>query len=74
VVAPKRVAHQHRRHQLAPAPIPQPDREMVWHCRCGAVEFDTYPVGPDGDADTCCGPIGLAWVEPEQIRPTLKLP
>jgi hypothetical protein len=47
-------------------PIPQPEREVGWHYRCGAVEFDTYPPGPDG-VDASSGPVGSAWIEPRQF-------
>jgi hypothetical protein len=48
-------------------PIPQSHRTHGWRCWCGAVEFDTYPVGPDG-ADDRRPPIGRAWVEPDALE------
>ena len=65
--------HGHIRFQQAPMPIPQPEREVGWHCWCGAVEFDTYPPGPHG-VDTSNGPIGTAWVEPWQFSSDQPLP
>jgi hypothetical protein len=71
--APFPFAHRHVRHRLLAMPIPQPERELGWHCWCGAVEFDTYPPGPDG-VDASAGPIGLAWVEPWQLDAEQSFP
>ena len=58
--------HRHVRAESVPSPVPQPHRIATWRCHCGAVEFDTYPVGPTG-AEVGVAPIGRAWVTPEQL-------
>ena len=59
-------SHQHSRDELVAVPIPQPHRTRTWRCECGAMEFDTYPIGPEG-ADHRSPPIGQAWVAPDQL-------
>ena len=59
--------HTHVRFDLVAMPIPQPHRARGWRCWCGAIEFDTYPVSPDG-ADDRRPPIGSAWVERQSLE------
>jgi len=59
--------HQHERVISVPVPIPQPHRTATWRCECGAIELDTYPVGPQGIEEGSL-PIGVAWVLAPQIE------
>lgn len=53
--------HRHSRCEPIEVPVPQPHRVVSWRCRCGAIELDTYPVGPRG-AEEGALPIGHVWV------------
>jgi hypothetical protein len=65
--------HRHERLVSVPVPIPQPHRTATWSCACGAIELDTYPVGPHGIEDGSL-PVGVAWVAPLQIDAAARLP
>ena len=58
--------HSHSRVELILAPIPQPYARRLWCCGCGAVEFDTYPLGGEV-VGTDAHPVGRAWVTAEQL-------